>query len=343
MSDFSDNIKRISNSEELQKLIEQLLNQKDNIETKEPIPGGRSVSYQTANGGVSQKASTPGTVESDDPGSSDPVVNNGDGGGNSDGTGEDGDPNDGAKDELDLQDLLDDGAQIGDKIGSLAGLTDCGGGNEAIIYMDGAFRPYDFVGLDDYGANEDPRESQFVAGTYYVYNALTTHNDTSVYGAVTAGLGELDSNDPGNAPHTIVSIDEYDENTIGDGGLITVNMNRASGGFTVNVTANVGNCSVGVDSYCPATAPSNQWPSDGIQQLAFDGGQFVTSEFENDSDVHGPWGQNNGAGGPSKISGCTSGGQTVDIQATGNGNSSVTFGNGDVYQLDSSGTVTGIP
>ena len=153
-------------------------------------------------------------------------------------------------------------------------------------------------------------------------------------------MGELDSNDPGNAPHAIVSIDPYDQNTIGDGGTVTVNMSRASGAFTVNVAANVGNCSVGVDSYCPASAPFNQNPADGVHQLEFDGGQFQTSQRENDADIVGPWGQNNGSGGPSKISGCTSGGETVDIEAIGNGNSQVTFGNGDSYTLNSDGVVT---
>lgn len=340
MSDLNDNIQRIAKTKELQELVEQLIKKSGLIGKKNPISGDRSVSYDQAGGGVGNKKSSPGTVEADDPGSDGSEDSNEDGSGNDDGGGNDGDTQNSDKDELDLQDLLDNGAQIGDRIGSLSGLTDCGGGNEGIVYMDGDFRPYDWGGVfDDYGANDDPRESQFVAGTYYVYNALTTHNSTSVYGAVSAGLGELDSNDPGNAPHAIVSIDPYDQNTIGDGGNVTVNMSRASGSFTVNASANVGNCSVGVDSYCPASTPFNQNPSDGVHQLRFDGGQFQTSERENDADIVGPWGQNNGSGGPSKISGCASGGETVDIEAVGNGNSQVTFGNGDSYTLDSDGVV----
>jgi hypothetical protein len=341
MSDLIENIRRISNTAELEALIEQLLNQTQGIEEKQQILGDRSVAYQNSSGGVSQKASTPGTTETDDPGSDGSNPENGDGGGNDDGTGEDGDTQDATKDELDLQDLLDNGAQIGDKINSLLGLTDCGGGNEANIYLDGYDRPYDWGdAYDEYGVDEDPRESQFVQGTWYQYAGVGATNSTNPYSCIQAYLPTWDSLDPGNAPHTVVSVGAYDELV---DGTAPVTVNRASGDFLVSATIFRSGCTVGVDAHCPTTAPTNQNPADGIHQLKFDGGQFQTSTFENDADINGPWGQNDGSGGPSAVSGCASGGETVTIAATGNGESSVTFGNGDVYTLDATGTVTGVP
>lgn len=341
MSDLNDNIKRIANTPELRKLIEQLLNDNGNIKQKNPINGSRSVSYQNANGGVSQKASSPGTVESDNPGSEDPVVNNGDGSGAEDGSGGDGSPRNGDKDELDLQDLLDNGAQIGDRIGSLSGLEQCGGGAEGIVYLDGDFRPYDWGdSFDDYGANEDPREANFVAGTWYQYAGVGATSASNPYASAQAYLPTWDSLDPPNAPHSVGAIDAYDPAT---DSTVSVTINRSGGGsFEANVTIFTSGCTIGVDSYCPASAPTNQNPSDGIHQLAFNGAQFLTNTLENDSDVYGPWGQNNGSGGPSKISGCTSGGTSVSIEAIGNGNSQVTFGTGDTYTLNSGGVVTGV-
>ena len=342
MSDLINNIRRISNADELEALIEQLLNQTQGIEEKQKIPGDRSVAYETSNGGVSQKASSPGTVESDDPGSTNPETQNGDGSGNEDGSGQDGDTQDASKDNHDLNDILNDGLKIGDKVNVLNGLMQCGTSNEGVVYMDGYFRPYDWGdAYDEYGAETDPREDQFVQGTWYMYAGVPATRSSNPFSSVQAYLPTWDSLDPPNAPHSVAGVAAYDPAT---DATVEVTINRSGGGsFGANVNIFIGGCSIGVDSYCPTEAPQNQDPADDLHKVKFDGGQFQTSEFENDADIVGPWGQNDGSGGPSSISGCTSSGETVVIAATGNGESSVTFGNGDVYTLDSTGTVTGVP
>ena len=220
-------------------------------------------------------------------------------------------------------------------------MVQCGTANEAVIYLDGLDRPYDWGdAFDDYGANEDPREDNFIAGTWYQYAGVPGTSSSNPFSSAAAYMPELDANDPGNAPHAVTSVTAYDPTVDSN---VEVSCTRASGAFNLSVNIFRTGCTVGVDSYCPSEAPRNQDPADDLHKLRFDGGQFQTSEFENDDDIVGPWGQNIGSGGPSTVSGCTSSGETVEVSATGNGNSQVSFGNGDTYQINSSGVVTGVP
>ena len=75
------------------------------------------------------------------------------------------------------------------------------------------------LSLEDFTAKDwtdgnDPREDQWRSGVYYQFTVLTLHQASNPYSAAQAGVAEYDSNDPGNAPHALVSIEDYDIDVI---------------------------------------------------------------------------------------------------------------------------------
>ena len=349
MSDLGKNIQRIANTDELQRQINELqslLNASD----KPPIKGSRTTTYTQPGGSIGTNKGDSGAAQfkNEFDGAMDALggdlADNTDSGNNSGGTGELLDPTLDDAFELSAQDIHDGNIEKGAKITGLDGLKDCATGDLVEINLMDQFTPPAYGDtFEGYNADTDPREGQFVQGTHYEYTALTLHRSTSVYGAVSAGLSELDSNDPGNAPHTIVSIPAYDENALTDGVTIAPTLNRVAGQFQVSVSARVGICSVGVDAWCPSTAPINDWDADGIHQLAFDGAQFKTHENEATADEI-PRLLNN----PSSIDLCTSDGSPVTLSASGDGGITMDFGSGDVYRAKASSpgnpmTITEVP
>lgn len=334
-----ESIQKISNSEELKRAIEQLLNP-SRKQSFGKIRAKTFTAYQNAIGGIS--GSTQGGVSGDQgtAGEVDEQTSEADDARDGEGSGDNEDVRNGDAGTKDMQDIFDNGILAGAILRGLLGLYDCNTGKQAQLWLDGLFRPpSSLYGLDGYNGNwdYDPREAQWREGVYYTFNAVTTHYSTNPYSAVEAGLGEFDSNDPPNAPHTLVSIEDYDVDAESDGATLTATLSRVAGQFTANVTIKKTGCVVGSDPYCPEEAPRNLWPSDGIHQLAFDGARFLTSPFENTDDINPSW-QN----GPSKISGCTSGGDQFTIEAGSTGTvGTVTFGAGSEVSEFNFDIVTG--
>lgn len=339
MSTIKDNIRRIAETEELKKLIAELLNEGE-VGDKDSIPGRRYASRTSSGGGISGSS---GGVPSSDVGTLDPTIQNTDFALDTvtneilDEFGEAIDAGDLTED---IQDIFNDGLDVGDQIKGLDGLFD--GSIEGEIRLDD-WLPPDIPGLDDYSSSdfengEDPRESQWRSGVFYEFSGTTLHKSTNPWGAVDPALAEFDANDPPNAPHTLVSIENYDIDTEIDGATIEATLNRVSGTFTGNITIRKSGCTVGVDSHCPSEKPTNDWPSDDLHNLKFDGAQFQTNTYEADADKSPNWDNN-----PSKIEATTSGGDSMSFEATKTGGLIINIdsgaSSGTSYVTDSRGKV----
>ena len=344
MSNFGDNIRNIAKTGELEKSIEQILNSKipDN---KEPLPSTRTTAYETANGGVSTASGTGGSGTTQSTGSAGSSATGADsaGGGGSGGDSENPD-NPTGKQNADAfaktaAELFSAGASIGERIDAITGIEDCSSGDTADLRLDGQFLPPTIVGYDGYGyfddAADDPRNENFTQGIFYT--APGGQKSDNPWAAVTAYLPALDAADPSNAPHVISSVPSYDPLTDSN---VNVQASRKDGvtfGIAVSITA-PGSCTVGSDAWCPTSPSIDKWPAQGKHQLAFDGAQFVSPPLQDSVDDL-PQFKNN----PSKISGCTGGGNVLTVEADGDGNKKVTFDNGDVYKIGADGIVTAAP
>lgn len=332
MADLIKNIQRIARTKELKELIENLITDEDLAENAR-IDGTTFTAFETSNGGVGGGASAEdnGSLEEENQDTDAANAENN---------------TDGSLDEATGDDFADGGIGIGDKADFISGLEDCTTGDQLTVITTDNYIPPNIANLDGYTASDwddgnDPRESQWRSGVYYEFTVLTTHNASNPYSAVEAGLSEYDSNDPPNAPHTLVSIEEYDIDAKADASTIEATLNRTSGNFTANVTIRKTGCTVGVDAWCPSEKPASDWPEDGIHQLKWDGGRFVTSPFEPLADQHGPW-QNS----PSKITACTPEGDQLTLQGSNDGNLLITADTGDAagdtYVVNNEGIITDI-
>jgi hypothetical protein len=341
MSDLGRNIRLLAETEKLQRQINDLLSQVQDLKDKDAKLGDRSVAYQAKAGGVGQA--------SGDKGAASPVaeavssaLNDFSGGlldafsdaaGNATGTGDDGTVNQQESFSQDLADLETTAPNLGSQLKQLTGLEEVGGSKEAVINLDGLFNApiYEGSGFDSYNADVDPREDQFLQGVWYEtaggYESSNPYSSAQAYATAV-----LDPNDPPNAPHRVVSVDAYDEATAS---TVTVNMSRVSGTFTLNTSVYQSGCVVGTDSWCPSLRPVGDWDADSIHQLAFDGAQFLTNTAEAAADTLIEW-----TGSGSKVSGETSNNTGVSIEPTDTGGSTVTFTGGNSFTMDSSGVVT---
>lgn len=339
MSTIKDNIRRIAETEELKKLIAELLNEGE-VGDKPSLGERRYAARLSSGGGISGSSTG---IPDNDVGSLDPIIQNTDAALDSainDILNEFGEAIDAGDFSSDIQDIFDNGLTLGDTIKELTNLED--GSYTGLIRFDD-WTPPDIGGLDDYTTSDwtngnDPRESQWESGTYYEFTVLTTNRSSNPYGAIEAGLAEYDSNDPPNAPHTLLSLEDYDVTTEIDGGTIEAIISRQSGTFPANVTIRKTGCTVGVDAHCPSSQPVNDWPSDDLHSLKFDGAQFQTNDYEADADKSPSWDNN-----PSKISATTSGGDSMSFEATKTGGLIINIDSGAAsgtsYVTDSRGKV----
>lgn len=341
MSDLGRNIRLIAETEKLQRQINDLLSQVQDLKDKDAKLGDRSVAYQAKAGGVGQASGDKGAaspvaeaVSSALNDFSDGVLDAfSDAAGNATGTGDDGTVNEQESFSQDLADLETTAPNEGSQLKQLTGLEEVGGTKEATINLDGLFNA-GFYGatseLGDYNADTDPREDNFVQGVWYStsggYESSNPFSSAQAYATAV-----LDGLDPPNAPHTAVSVEAYDPNVDTS---VLVNMSRVSGAFQQNVNIWQSGCTVGSDSWCPTLRPVNPWYVDGIHQLAFDGAQFLTNTAEAAADTLIEW-----TGSGSKVSGETSNNTGVSIEPTDTGGSTVTFTGGNSFTMDSGGVV----
>lgn len=332
MTDLIKNIQRIARTKELKELIENLITDEDLPENGR-IDGTTFTAFETSNRGVGGGASAEenGSLEEENQ--------------DTDAANEENNT-DGSLDEATGDDFADGEIGIGDKADFISDLEDCSTGEKLEVITTDNYIPPNIADLEGYTASDwddgnDPRESQWRSGVYYEFTVLTLHNASNPYSAVEAGLPEYDSNDPPNAPHTLVSIEEYNVDTEPDGATLIATLNRTSGEFTANVIIRKTGCNIGVDPYCPSEKPVNDWPSDGAHQVKWDGGRFVTSPYEPLIDQHAPW-QNS----PSKITACSSEGDQLTLQGSNDGNLLITADTGDAagntYVINNEGIVTDI-
>ena len=337
MSDIGRNIRRIAKTEELERRINDLQQQLATTD-KSSIDGSRSTAYKTANGGYGQQSGdTDADQLAEDIASGlddfeDGVIDIfGDESGNQDGTGEEGTPTQTDGYEKDLNDLLGTAPILGDLLQKLSGLEECSGSGVGQINMDGFFQPQPLPGLPGDTPNGEtttnPRDEGYVEGGYHI--AVTGGESYSPYSAAEVFISTLNTTQSPTV-HTLVSV-FADTDSVTNPWNFTYNRNTA-GGDLIDAN-NLGQitffpeaCDIDVDSYCPSepTLVQWNWDADGIHQLAFDGAQFKTSEFETPGDIHGPWDNDT-----SKISGCTSSGESVTLEPTGDGGANITFGNGN--------------
>lgn len=313
MTNLSKNIQRIAKTDELKKLIEDLLNGSDYTE-KSNIDGNTYTAYASSNGGIAgvNGSSVPAVGSTQDQAQStdDAFEENG-----SDVFGDEfGDLFENNFGDVDLDDLATGDFKIGDRITGLDNLQDCSDSSKVAGIVLGNHRPPTDALWEDQNAGYNPGSDEWRQGYWYQGTVLTIHKGSSIYEVAQAMIPEFDSNDPGSAPHSLVGWEDYDPDTQGNGTGITVTFNRASGNFPATITFFNTGCTVGTDAWCPLTAPNSEWASDGIHQLKFDGAQFITSDFENLGDIVPQW-QNN----PSKISGCTSSGVQVSLEGSKTG------------------------
>ena len=295
MSDLGDNIRRIAGVKELKRKIDELQDLITSTADKAGI--GKHISTAYGSGG----AVGSNTVSTDDR-DTDKATAAGQGAGGADSSN---------GYTADTQNLFDNRPALGAKIESLGGFFDCATGDEAKINFNGKFDPEVIPGIANEGtwsgeASADPRESQFKEGTWY--STAGANESTSPVGSVEQLLPSLDSNDPGNAPHTVGSVSEYDP-AVDTNVNVTVNRTGASS-FEQAVNINTTGCTVGVDAWCPTTdnrAPYI-WASDAIHNIAFDGAQFLTSGQEPDADKNNKWDNNS-----SSMSGCDASGNAVTL------------------------------
>lgn len=352
MSEFGDNIRVISREAHLQRQINELQERLAKTE-KASIKGGRSIGYVTRNGGNGTASGGKGvdTIFADTVGNeiaatgteigteivSGTDFNIGEGGsGGEDGTGTsgaDGVPNTLDDFTQDLNDLATNAPAVGSIIKGLEGMQDCTTAEEAYIGIDGFYLPEIIEGLSGGFNGEtttDPRDFGFSAGTTWVAAAGV---GSTPYAAALDYILILRA-----TVFPLATMISVGANPPGSDYLMTFNPGDGSIDGETNVTGS--GCTIGVDANCPATNPNAGgyvWTSDSVHQLAFDGAQFKTSDNEHLDDQNPAW-----VNSPSSVSGCTSGAETVTVAADGAQGSTVTFGNGNSFTMDSTGTVTSI-
>ena len=342
MSELGNNIRRIAKTEDLQRQINDLLSQVATLKDKDAKLGDRSTAYQKNSGGgvgqssgdklAEQVAEVVGGALDD---FSDGLLDSfSDAAGNADGTGDDGSSNLLSAFSQDLDDMKTTAPNIGTQIKKLEGLHEIGGSKEANIQLDGQFEPpfYPDSGFTNYNADTDPREENFVAGTWYStsggYFASSPWQSAQSY--LTTILDPLD---PSNAPHTVVSVNAYNPAT---DSTVNVVVSRASAAnFEQTVNINTTGCTIGVDAWCPTEQPIGAWEPDSIHQLAFDGAKFITNSAEAAADYLNSWGDS-----PSNISGETSSGEGVNIIPTDQGGTVITYDNGNQILVNKQGLIT---
>lgn len=338
MSDLGRNIRTIANTEELQRQINDLQAQIVGDKDKIGIAGSRSIAYKGANGGIGKADGDTdmamiqedvGTALDDFSGGLLDIFN--DEAGNQDGTGDDGDASSLDGFTEDLNNYKDTTPQLGEKFKKLSGLGECGGTAEAEVMLNGLFEPPtygDGTNFEGYNADQDPRNDQFVAGTYYNQGG---GNASDPWTAMQKWVDILNATvDPGQN-YVIDSFEAFDPATDSQ---VQFHGTRLAGSWAASVAILTG-CTIGVDAWCPAEAVPGDWPIDNKHQLSFDGAQFKTSEFEPKEDVYNPW-----ADDTSNIDACTSSGESVNLKPTGDGGVEVTYGTGESFAMDASGTVT---
>lgn len=339
MSDLGRNIRTIANTEELQRQINDLQTQITGDDDKIGINGSRSIAYKGANGGIGKASGeTDMAMIQEDVGTALDDFSDGlldafdDESGNQDGTGDDGDASnlDGFTEDLDG--YKDTTPQLGEKFKKLSGLGECGGTAEAEVMLNGLFVPPNYDNLfEGYNADQDPRLDQFAVGTWYQYAGNVVTNSSNVYDTATAALAVLEAGDPGSAPFAISNITSYDPSV---DTTVQVNYTNKFAGGILSINIYTSGCVIGTDAWCPSTSEPGEWPSDDKHQLSFDGAQFKTSEFEPKEDVYNPWDNDT-----SQIDACTSSGESVNLKPTGDGGVEVTYGTGESFSMDASGTV----
>ena len=242
-------------------------------------------------------------------------------------------------DELDLQDIVDNGLNVGDQIDKLNGLYDCNdlSGNEAQIIIGSDFYPPEVDQWLGETGDYNPSEDIWRSGVWYTTGTPVTTNGATPWECATASMSALDGTSPGNAPHKVQSIPAIDPDNDADGTSYQVECSRADGDFAINIQLKKTGCTVGVDAHCPEEAPEFKWQADDVHQLKFDGALFETSPFENAGDQILDF-----TNSPSKLEGCSSGGDPVTIQPTSDGGLAITTGADSNYITDSTGEVTGL-
>lgn len=333
MTDIVKLIQRIARTEELKKAIEDLLNGGD-LDDYGSIGQGIFTAYQNADGSITggSPAADPGGVGGFSDNLADALEQLGiEIASNLDDLFGD------LANEFDLQDIFDNGLNIGDQIDKLNGLYNCSdlSGNEAQIIVGSGFYPPDADMWVGETGNYNPSEDIWRSGVWYTTGTPVTTNGSTPWECATASMSALDGTSPGNAPHKVQSIPEIDPDTAIDGTSYQVECSRADGDFPINIQIRTTGCTVGVDAHCPDAAPDFDWQADGIHQLKFDGAQFATSPFENLFDQILDFTNN-----PSKLTGCTSGGNATTIQPTSDGGLAITMGEDKNYITDSTGKVT---
>lgn len=311
MTDIIKSIQRIARTDELKKAIEDLLNGGE-LDGYGSISQNRFTAYQNPDGSISdgnQAADADGVG-----GFSDSLADALEDLGISVGDTINEIFNE-FSDSIDLQDLIDDGLQIGDEIDTIEGLFDCSdlGGNEANIIIDGDFFPPAIDEWNGENADYNPSEDIWRSGVWYTTGSPAV-NGATPWECATAYMSDRDANSPGQAPHKVNSMPTIDPDTANDGDGFQVEATRASGDWAFTIQIKKTGCTVGVDAHCPNQAPDFNWEADGVHQLKFDGAQFITSEFENLGDEILDFTNN-----PSKLEGCSSGGDGVTIEPTAEG------------------------
>lgn len=339
MSDLGRNIRLIAETEKLQRQINDLLSQVAELKDKDAKLGDRSTAYQSASGGVGQKSGDKLAEQIEaDVGSALDDFSDGlldvfsDAADNAGGTGDLSTPNTLDSFSEDLADLETTAPKLGSKILQLTGLEEVGGTKEAVINLDGEFVPplYPGSGFENYNADIDPREDNFLQGVWYsTSGGYESSNPLSSAQAYATAV--LDVVDAANAPHTAVSVEAYDPATASN---VLVNMSRVAGTFQQSVNVWQSGCTVGADAWCPSLRPVGDWDEDDIHQLAFNGAQYLTSTLEAAADTLNSWTDS-----PSSVSGETSNNTGVTIEPTDTGGSTVTYTGGNSFTLDNNGTV----
>jgi len=331
MSDLIKNIKRIAETEELKRLIEQLLNQDGELAERGTIGKSSYTAYSDSTGAINGKG---GEGPQTDPGTSSPTDGNTD-----DAISE----NDGLKDK-DGDELSDGDIGIGDKMDRITDLEDCSTGEKLEIITTDNFIPPNLNGLEGYTAEDwedgnDPRNESYDSGQYYS-NAVGGGAVDSItgYGYAELIVSERDTLFPADAPH---SLDSFSY-TSGSPSSITFTVLKANGDVDTTITLAAQNCpAAGNPGLCSQVPTSQDWPADNIHQLKWDGGRFVTSAYEPLADQHGPW-QNS----PSKITACTAAGDQITFQGANDGSLLATVdtgtASGNTYKINNKGIVTDI-
>ena len=345
MSDYGKGIQRIAQTEELQRQINDLLSQVQDLKDKSAKLGDRSTAYKSASGGIGQKSSDKDAeMIEEDVGSALDDFTDGlldvfsDEAGTDVGTGDLTTPNQLDSFSQDLNDLATTPPKEGSSLFQLTGLEEVGGDKEATVNLDGMFPPEIYGNPDwtEYNADIDPRMEDFISGQQYQAQQLgyTAPFSPSSYSAAELGIAGLASPFSGvYGPFTFT--------LGGDNGFgvrpMTIHGFDITGLIPNSTTANVTRfaCTPGSSDACPLEQPTDlEWAMDGIHKLAFTGARFLTHDNEAAVDLLNSW-----SDGPSKLTGETSGGVGVTIEPTDTGGSNITFSNGNQIEVGRDGTV----